>query len=159
MSKILFYYWIIYVYVSLAELLLFAPLLFSAFLHHTLCHLFGWTILRWPLYLIADFYIFPTECPWFHRDNEVPYFVEDFPASLLLQLVQKAGTATKEGDKISCNAARAIGNLLRYLPARSFESKEMLSAIEVAVKGLVRNMNVGAMKVCVATGPLKKKNT
>lgn len=77
----------------------------------------------------------------------MPDFVGDFPDSLLLQLVQRSGQATRDSDKISCNAARAIGNLIRYLPAHTFESPDMLTAIDVAMKGLVKNMNSGAMKV------------
>lgn len=81
------------------------------------------------------------------RDNQVKDFVADFPHDLLLQLVQCTAASTKDSDRVSCNAARAIGNLLRYMSASSFLQPDMEKAVEVAVRGLIKNMNSGTMKV------------
>ena len=74
-------------------------------------------------------------------------FVCDFPDSLLLRLLEQTTVSIKDSDKVSCNAARAIGNLLNYLPKRFFDNDQMVEAIDKAVKGLVKNMNSGTMKV------------
>ncbi|CAG5122678.1 unnamed protein product [Candidula unifasciata] len=82
-----------------------------------------------------------------NKDKQVQDFVTDFPHDLLLQLVQCAASSTKESDKISCNAVRAIGNLVRYMPTRCFLQSDMEKAVEAAVRGLIKNMNSGTMKV------------
>lgn len=61
--------------------------------------------------------------------------------------MQCAASSTKDSDKISCNAARAIGNLLRYMPSGCFQQPDMEKAVELAVRGLVKNMSSGTMKV------------
>ncbi|KAH9489339.1 HEAT repeat-containing protein 6 [Bulinus truncatus] len=82
-----------------------------------------------------------------NKDNHVEEFLSEFPESMVLQLVQCAATSTKDSDKISCNSVRAIGNLLRFLPATYFQHPEMQKAVDAAVKGLVKNMSSGTMKV------------
>ncbi|XP_005093939.1 HEAT repeat-containing protein 6 [Aplysia californica] len=82
-----------------------------------------------------------------NKDNNLEDFMSDFPKPLLLQLVQQTAASIRDSDKVSCNAARAIGNLLRYLPPDSFEQIQMIEAIDKAVKGLIKNMNSGTMKV------------
>ena len=85
-------------------------------------------------------------------------FLQEFPESLLLQLVQQTAVSIRDTDKVSCNAARAIGNLLNYLPRHSFDVAEMKEAIDRAVRGLIKNMNSGTMNVrCIFSTPVGKK--
>jgi hypothetical protein len=53
-------------------------------------------------------------------------FVDDFSDMLLLKLFEVAITHSQDYDKVKANAVRALGNLLRYLPERSY-SKYMTS--------------------------------
>ncbi|RUS80031.1 hypothetical protein EGW08_012201, partial [Elysia chlorotica] len=82
-----------------------------------------------------------------NKDNNQEEFLQEFPDSVLLKLLTCAASATRDSDKISCNSGRAIGNLLRFMPARCFLQQDMSDAIQTAVKGLIRNMTTGAMKV------------
>ncbi|XP_055862754.1 HEAT repeat-containing protein 6-like [Biomphalaria glabrata] len=82
-----------------------------------------------------------------NKENHVEEFLLEFPESMVLQLVQCAASSSKDSDKISCNSVRAIGNLLRFLTAASFQQPDMQKAVDTAVKGLVKNMTSGTMKV------------
>ncbi|XP_059171734.1 HEAT repeat-containing protein 6-like isoform X2 [Physella acuta] len=82
-----------------------------------------------------------------NKENGLEEILAEFKESMVLELVECAASATKDSDKISCNAARAIGNLLRFLPSHLFQKPEMEAALLCAVRGLVKNMSSGTMKV------------
>ena len=47
-------------------------------------------------------------------------FLDDFSDMLLLKLFDVAIKRSQDYDKVKYNAVRALGNLLRYLPERSY---------------------------------------
>ena len=46
--------------------------------------------------------------------------MDDFSDMLLLKLFDVATKGSQDNDKVKSNAVRALGNLLRYLPERSY---------------------------------------
>ena len=45
--------------------------------------------------------------------------MDQFSDMLLSTMLMAATKATQDSDKVKCNAVRAVGNILRYMPARS----------------------------------------
>ncbi len=54
------------------------------------------------------------------RESGDEAFLDDFSDMLLLKLLDVATRRAYDNDKVKSNAVRALGNLLRYLPQRSY---------------------------------------
>ena len=54
------------------------------------------------------------------RESGDATFLDDFSDMLLLKLLDVATRRSHDNDKVKSNAVRALGNLLRYLPQRSY---------------------------------------
>ncbi|XP_076434572.1 HEAT repeat-containing protein 6-like isoform X2 [Babylonia areolata] len=82
-----------------------------------------------------------------NKDNQDVGFMDQFSDMLLSTMLTAASNATQESDKVKCNAVRAVGNILRYLPARSLGKSHMVEAVSNSVKVIIKTMNSGPMKV------------
>nr|KAG5700369.1 hypothetical protein BaRGS_029621 [Batillaria attramentaria] len=82
-----------------------------------------------------------------NKDKGDMDFMDQFSDMLLSSMLTAATTATQDSDKVKCNAVRAVGNILRYLPSRSLGKSHTLEAVAASVKVVIKTMNSGPMKV------------
>ncbi|KAL8621513.1 hypothetical protein ACOMHN_026185 [Nucella lapillus] len=82
-----------------------------------------------------------------NKERQDASFMDQFSDMLLSKMLNAATTATQENDKVKCNAVRAVGNILRYLPARSLGKSHIVQAVANSVKVIVNTMISGPMKV------------
>ena len=55
---------------------------------------------------------------FFREDGETD-FLDDYSEVLLLNVVNTAAKACQDSDKVKANGVRSLGNVLRYIPAKS----------------------------------------
>ncbi|XP_070205596.1 HEAT repeat-containing protein 6-like isoform X1 [Littorina saxatilis] len=82
-----------------------------------------------------------------NKDKGDKQFMDQFSDMLLSSMLMAAAKATQDSDKVKCNAVRAVGNMLRYLPARSLGKSHIVDAVASSVKIIIKTMNSGPMKV------------
>ncbi|XP_074640382.1 HEAT repeat-containing protein 6-like [Tubulanus polymorphus] len=97
-----------------------------------------------------------------NKDNDDEMFLEDFSDMLLLKIISVATKGSQDSDKVKCNAVRALGNLLRYMPDRCIEKSNFQEAVSQAIQSLTKNVATGTMKVrwnaCYALGNMFKND-
>ena len=82
-----------------------------------------------------------------NKENHTDDFIQDFSDMLLLKLLSTATKAAQDNDKVRPNAVRAVGNLLFYMPERSYGKSSFSEAVHKAVDVLAKNVVSGPMKV------------
>ncbi|XP_063810877.1 HEAT repeat-containing protein 6 isoform X2 [Pseudophryne corroboree] len=88
-------------------------------------------------------------------------FQEEFSDLLLLKMLRSATEASKDKDKVKCNAVRALGNLLHFLQPYHIVKPRFGESIESSIQALIATvLGDGTMKVkwnaCYALGNVFK---
>ncbi|XP_065054489.1 HEAT repeat-containing protein 6-like [Rhopilema esculentum] len=70
----------------------------------------------------------------------------EFSSLFILELLEACKKSASDHDKIKPNGVRAIGNVLKWLPAKVFEQPNVKKLVEEVIATLIQNIVSGPMK-------------